>query len=234
MIDALSITWRGLKDLWEEFAFLLVLDVLWSLAAALTALPWFVLTSAPWPAILALSLLLSLPLAAHSGALCFVANQVTRGIAVNWATFRAGLRRYWKKAVTVALVNWLVLLLLVSNLRFYGTVLEGAWTNWALGIWLVALIYWLLAQIFWFPMILELESEKVLPALRNALLLVFLTPGFSVALGLVLLVLGILCTVLTVPAVLVFASLALLIANHATRSRLARVKKVPYEPVDKV
>ena len=39
-----------------------------------------------------------------------------------------------------------------------------------------------------------------------------------------------LCIVLTVPAALLMASLVLLMANHATRSRLAHIRKEPYNP----
>jgi hypothetical protein len=39
-----------------------------------------------------------------------------------------------------------------------------------------------------------------------------------------------LCIVLSVPAVLVMGSLLLLIANHATRSRVAFARKKPYKP----
>ncbi len=39
-----------------------------------------------------------------------------------------------------------------------------------------------------------------------------------------------LCLVLAVPAALLMAALFSLIANHATRSRLAFAQKKPYEP----
>jgi hypothetical protein len=79
-------------------------------------------------------------------------------------------------------------------------------------------------------MILELENEKIFLALRNALAMVLVTPGFSLTLGIVLLVLGVLCVTFTVPVILLMASLFLLVANHATRSRLAFAQKKPYRP----
>ena len=77
---------------------------------------------------------------------------------------------------------------------------------------------------------IELENEKTFLAFRNALAMVLVTPGFSITLGIVLLVLGLLCVALTVPVLLFMASLFLLIANHATRSRLAFAQKKPYKP----
>jgi hypothetical protein len=174
--------------------------------------------------------LLALPLPVISGALCFVTNQVSRGKVIGLGTFVDGLRRYWLKSLVVALVNIIVLALVVSNLRFYTYVVQGAWTNFALSAWLVVGIYWLLAQVFWFPMILELENEKVFLALRNALAMVIITPVFTITLVLIMAVLAALCIVLTLPAVALMASLFLSIFNHATRSRIAHVRRKSYKP----
>jgi hypothetical protein len=230
MIDALRIIWFSLKDLWEEFVLLVALNLLWALTVALPVTPFFLLQGGDPIWRLAASLLLAIPLPIVSGALCFVANQIARGKFVGWGTFWTGLRRYWAKSLIVALINLVVLILLATNLQFYGAVLEGMWTNFALSAWLVVGIYWLLVQIFWFPMLLELEDEQILVALRNALAMVIITPGFTLSLGTAILVLSVLGVVLTVPALLFMASLLLLICNHATRSRLARVQKKPYLP----
>ena len=79
-------------------------------------------------------------------------------------------------------------------------------------------------------MILELESEKVFVALRHALGMVIITPGFSITLAVILAVTVGLSMLLTVPALLIMASLVLLISNHATRSRLAYAQRKPYRP----
>jgi hypothetical protein len=149
---------------------------------------------------------------------------------VGWGTFITGVRRYWTKSLIVALINVVVLILIATNIQFYGAILQGTWTNFALSIWLILGGYWLLVQVFWFPMILELESEKVLLALRNALLMVLATPGFSLTLSILIVLIIVLSVVLTAPAMLFTTALLLLMANHATRSRLAHARKVPYEP----
>lgn len=230
MLDALRVARFSLKDFWEEFVWLVSLNLLWSLAAILPFAPLFVLSNLSSVWVLAAGLPLALPLPIVSGALCFVTNQVSRGKVAGWKTFVTGLRRYWAKSLAVALINLVVLILIGVNLQFYALVLEGTWTNFAFSAWLVVGIYWLLTQVFWFPMILELENEKVLLALRNSLVMVLVTPGFSVTLGVLLVVLVVLCVVLSVPLVMMMAALLLLIANHATRSRLAFVQKKPYTP----
>jgi hypothetical protein len=230
MTDALSITWRSLKEVWDDFLLLVALNVVWALAFALPFVPLFVLTSVDVLAVFALGLLLALPLPIVSGALCYVTNQISRGKAVGWGTFATGIRHYWAKSLLVALINLVVVILIIANIWFYGVFLEGTWANLALSAWLVVTAYWLLLQVFWFPMILELESEKVLLALRNALGMVIITPAFSLTLAAILVVIIVLSIALTVPALLILASLYLLIANHATRSRLAYAQRKPYGP----
>jgi hypothetical protein len=225
MADAFRITWQSLKDLWDEFVLLIMLNVVWSLSILLMIAPLLLWGgSNPIPAI-ALSFLLFWPLPIISGALCFVTNQIARGKAVGWGTFAAGLRRYWAKSLGVAVINLVVIALIVSNIQFYGFMLQGMWTNFALSIWLVIGLYWLITQIYWFPLILELKSEKVLEALRNALALVIVSPAFSIAAAIILAVLTVLCIVLTVPLPLFMTALLLLISNRATRNRLGHVRK---------
>ncbi|MCL7454326.1 MAG: hypothetical protein M8467_14905 [Anaerolineae bacterium] len=230
MIDALRMVRYSLRDFWDEFVPLVMMNLVWSVTAALPFLVLLGLGGLDPLLRLGLSLLLMLPAFVVTGGLCFAANQVARGKTTNLGMFGEGLRRYWAKSLVVGSINVVALFLLATNLQFYAFVLEGGWTNLALSLWLVAGIYWGLVQIFWFPMILELENEKVLLALRNAIVMVIISPGFSISLGLLLLVLTVLCVLLTVPAVLVMASLLLLVANHATRSRLALAQKRPYRP----
>jgi hypothetical protein len=225
MIDAIRVTWQSLKDLWDEFVFLIMLNVVWSLSILLAAAPLLLWGSDNLLPALGLSLLLSIPVPIVSGALCFVANQTARGKSVSWDTFFAGLRRYWRKSLTVALINVVVLILIAANIQFYAFILQGSWTAFAVAAWILLGIYWLITQIYWFPMILELESEKVLLALRNALSLVLVSPGFSLALAVILLILAILCIGLTIPVPLFMAALLLLITNRATISRIAAVRE---------
>ena len=230
MRDALFITWRSLKNLWDDFAFLIALNVLWTLNVLLLAVPLFGLRNAGLSWLLSLTAIILLPLPAITAGLCFVANQITRGVAVGWATFATGVRRYWAKSLLVALINVVVLFLIAVNVRFYLVVTQGQWAVVALSAWIVVAVYWLLAQLYWFPMLLEMKDEKLFLALRNALALVIVTPGFSIVLGLTLALLIAACVLLTVPAALFLAVLLMLIANHATRSRIAHVRKQPYDP----
>lgn len=230
MVDALQVLRFSIRDFWDEFVLLAALNLLWSATAVLPIVPLIVLpnVSAIWS--LAASVVLVVPLPIVSGGLCFVTNQIAHGKAASWSMFPTGMRQYWAKSLVVALANVVVLILLVINVQFYAFVVQGTWTNIVLSLWLVAAIYWLLVQVFWFPMILELESEKVLLSLRNALVMAIITPAFSVSLVIAILILSVLSAVLTVPLLLFWVSLLLLIMNHATGSRLAYAQKKPYRP----
>ncbi len=230
MRDLWAVVWLSAKSLWEDFVLFALWNVGW-VTLAILPLGLFVVWGSAQPLLaLGLAAILLLPLAAYSGALCYVANQAVRGRAVGWATFWFGLRTYWAKSVLVFLLGVVVLTLVLTNLYFYGRVVQGAWTNLALGIWWLLGLYWLLVQVFWFPMILELESEKVLHGLRSGLLMALVTPGFSLSLGVAIVLSAAVSMLLTVPAVVVLISFLMLLANHATRSRLAFAQGKRYDP----
>jgi uncharacterized membrane protein YesL len=229
VINAGTIIWKSVKDLWDELVLLVILNVIWAASALLVSAPLLLFgTTRPILAlVLAFVLFWGFPIV--SGALCFVTNQQVHGVAIGMGTFVTGLRKYWLKSVIVGLINLLVLGLLFLNIQFYALVMQGSWTYFAVAAWVLVTLYWSMVQIYWFPFILELESEKVLVALRHALMLVIISPGFSLAMALLLAVLTVLCVLLTVPIPLFMASLLLLIINRATHNRLDYVQQKQQE-----
>lgn len=225
MTDAVTVVWHSLKDLWDEFILLIILNVIWALSALLAGAPILLWGTARPTLALVLAFVLFGLCPIISGALCFVTNQVAHGVAIGWGTFTNGLRRYWVKSLVVALINLLVVGLLLLNIQFYTVVMEGGWTRFAVAAWILVTLYWLIAQIYWFPFILELESEKVFTALRHALMMVIISPGFSLVMATLLAVLTVLCLGLTIPVPLFMASLLLLIINRATHNRLELVQQ---------
>jgi uncharacterized membrane protein YesL len=223
--DAVTVIWGSLKDLWEEFVLLIVLNVVWALSVLLASAPILLLgTTRPiLGGVLSFVLFWIFPIV--SGALCFVTNQMTHGVAISMGTFVSGLRKYWLKSLIVGLINLLVVGLLLLNIQFYALVMQGSWTYFAVAAWILVTIYWFSAQIYWFPFILELESEKVFVALRHALMMVIISPGFALVMTILLAILTVLCIALTVPVPLFMASLLLLIINRATHNRLDFVQQ---------
>jgi uncharacterized membrane protein YesL len=229
MIEALQVAKFSLRDLWDDLVLLVLLNLVWAVAAALPAVPFLLIGN--WDSVLiwVVVAVLAVPLPIISGALCWVTNQIARGKAVGWGTFTAGLRQYWGKSLIVTAINLLVVVLIVANVQFYDAILEGSWTVFAVIAWGLVAAYWLLVQVFWFPMILELESEKVFVALRNALGMVLMTPWFTLSLAVILLLLTVVSALLPFMVLVLSIPLLFLIANHATRNRLAWAHKQPYE-----
>lgn len=225
MIDAATVVWGSLKDLWDDLVLLVILNVIWTLSALLVSAPLLLFgTSRPiLGVVLSFALFWIFPIV--SGALCFVTNQITHGVAIGMGTFVTGLRRYWAKSIIVGLINLIVLGLLFLNIQFYALVMQGDWSYFAVAAWILVTLYWFIAQIYWFPFILELESEKVFVALRHALLMVIISPGFSLVMATLLAILTILGIALTIPVPLFMASLLLLIVNRATRNRVDYVRR---------
>ena len=77
MIDALRVTWQSLKDLWEEFVLLIMMNILWSLAALLAIAPLLLLGASNPILGLALSFVLFWLLPIVTDALCFVTNRLS-------------------------------------------------------------------------------------------------------------------------------------------------------------
>jgi uncharacterized membrane protein YesL len=225
VIDAATIIWKSVKDLWEDLVLLVILNVIWAGSALLVSAPLLLFGGSQLTLSLVLTFILFWGFPIVSGALCFVTNQVAHGVAIGMGTFVTGLRQYWAKSLIVAVINLLVLGLLFLNIQFYALVLEGTWTQFAVAAWILITLYWLMVQIYWFPFILELESEKVFVALRHALMMVMISPGFSLFMAFLLAVLTVLCILLTVPVPLFMAALLLLIINRATLNRLDYVKQ---------
>ncbi len=225
MIDAATVVWASIKDLWDELVLLVILNLIWAGSALLASAPLLLFGTTRPILGLILSFILFWGFPIVTGALCFVANQQAHGVAIGMGTFVTGLRQYWVKSLIVGLINLLALGLLFLNIQFYALVMEGSWTYFAVAAWVLVTLYWSIVQIYWFPFILELESEKVFVALRHALMMVIISPGFSLAMAILLAALTILCIVLTVPVPLFMASLLLLIVNRATHNRLDFVQR---------
>ena len=85
------------------------------------------------------------------------------------------------------------------------------------------LLYWGTAQVYFFPMLLELREEKqrLLLALRNAVVLVVTNPLFSLLLVVLLVSTVVLSAVLVLPAVFLVTGIVALIANRAVVQLLA-------------
>ena len=201
----LRVFWGGLKDVWEELFMLALMN----LVTALLLVP--VVTFPP----------------ALAG-LWSVSSLAAQGKTIAWSDYFGAFKRYFGKAWALAGINLGVIATLVFNIYFYGPdvvpfnlgetaslMIRAFWTS--------ILVLWVFVQMYPFALLMEQEDQRLRVALRNALVLLAAHPGFSLLLGILLVVL-IVVSVL-IPALLALVSLAIVavVCNKAVRHLL-----VPY------
>lgn len=193
------------RDLFEEMFLLIVCNVIW---------------------VMAIVPVVTLP--AATGALFCVTHKIAEGRGAALSDFRAGFRTYFRQSSLLGLVNGLVILIFVSNATFYGRYSGLAFRLIQLFFWYV-LILWLLGQLYVFPLLLEQEEPSLRLAIRNALVLLFRHPLFSLVIGLAALLIAGLSVVLVLPLMLLTTSTLALLGSHAVLALLDRHREVDRE-----
>jgi len=164
MSQIFRVLWDAIRAFWEELLFLALMN----LVTVLLMLP--VVTFPPALA-----------------ALCCVANLVAREKAIHWSDYFDGFRRYFLKSWALALLNILVLVIMATNIWFYTPDVAPFKLSPQASLALDALfatlgLLWILMQLYAFPLVLEQTDERLRTALRNALALIVINPGFSILL----------------------------------------------------
>lgn len=201
----LRVMWQALKDVWEELFMLALMN----LVTTLLLVP--VVTFPP----------------AMAG-LWNVSNIVANGKSIAWSDYFGAFKRLFGKAWALAGINIGVIVTLVLNIWFYqpgrpplnlgdtaSLMIRAFWTS--------LLVIWAFLQMYPLALLMEQEDQRVRLALRNALVLLAANPGFSLLLGLILVVL--IAVSVLIPALLALISLAVVAVacNKAVRHLL-----VPY------
>ena len=197
MKDVFRVFWGAIKDFWEE----LLLLALMNLVTVLLIFP--VVTFPP----------------ALAG-LWYAANLAAKERSIHWSDYFEGFRRHFIKAWALALLNILVILMVVTNVRFYAPgiapfdISPNA-STWIRGIFISAGFLWIAAQMYPMAMLLEQEDQRLRVALRNAAVLFFTNPGFTIVLLILLVVVAVISTLLTIPWVLITLAFFGVVCNKA-------------------
>lgn len=205
MRAALAVGGRALRDLWDGFVTVAVLNVLWlTMSFTIVLLP---------PATVAM----------------FEAtHELARGRTPSIGEFLRSVPRHFLRAWAWALLNLAVGVVLLVNLGFYGQ--QEPWALAVRTLLLLVALIWLLAQLLVWPYLFEQAEASLRRALRNALLTVLAAPGFSLVLGLIVAAAVALSIVLVVPPALFTAAFLGLLGSHAVRDRLVAFGKLPAPP----
>lgn len=224
MIRALRVVWLAFKDLFDEFALLMICNLLWSLLSLpLVVATGSLLRNGLWLPALLLSLVAIVPLAPATVALCAVANDVSEGIVSSWRKFFAAVRRYavpsWK-----AFGIWqLGLLLILVDIWFYGGMANFLGIT-LMVFWCYMLLIWLALLLYFPPLLVVQEGIDVRTLARSSGSMVFGRPLFTLVLLVLTVALTIVSAIFGLPLVVLTVALLALIGIRATRSLLAEAE----------
>jgi len=207
MRDTFRVFWEALKDFWDELFLLALMNIV----TVLLAIP--VVTLPP----------------ALAG-LWNTANRVAQGRAIGWSDYFAGFRHYFWKAWGLALLNILVAIIVLTNIRFYTAgnapfAINPTVSLWIRAFWVAVGFLWLILQMYPMALLLEQEDQRLRVALRNTGVLFIANPGFTLVLALLLLIVGVISTFLPMLWFLVTPALLAVVCNKAVLHLLEPYRK---------
>ncbi len=170
-------------------------------------------------------LMLSLPIvtapAAWAG-LIRLSRTAQTAPSVNLDEFWQGFRDNLRRGFVLGVLNLVVVGINVVNLAAYWTQ-PGVGATVLRWVWLLALLVWFSIQLYLWPLFYEMKEPTLRGAFRNAAVMVYLNPLFTLGLWLVILPLVILSTFLFAVAwILITGGLLAAIANAAVLDRLEK------------
>lgn len=187
---------QSLRDWWDEWFNMLVVGVVWLLC-------WLTVFLGP-PATLGLY---------------HVTHALANGESLGLSGLIAGGRRYFLKGWLWALVNLAAMILLFVNLMFYGQV-DAVWGVFLQGLFLGLSVLWLVVQFYTLPYLMEQDQQQLRLALRNGLLTVLASPGYTLVLVGVAALITVLSLLLVMPLFLGAPGLVALLGTRAVMERI--------------
>ena len=202
MKHVFRVFWGALKDFWDELFTLILMNIV--------------------------TMLLLIPVVTFPPALAGLwnaANLAVKGRSVHWSDYFEGFRLYFLKAWGLTLLTILVVVVVVTNVRFYTPGLSPFNINPTLSIWVRALFIvvgflWVVMQMYPMALLLEQEDQRLRVALRNAAVLFVANPGFTVLLVLLLAVVAAISTVIPALWLLITLAFMAVVCNKAVQHLL--------------
>jgi uncharacterized membrane protein YesL len=186
-VRAFGVTWRTIVSLYNELFLLVGMSCLWWVTGGLFVglavyLGLFVLPILNGPEwwLIFLVPLAAIPAGPATAALANVTSRAARELHVDGSYYWEGWRACWRKALTLNAINMGILAILLFNLFFYAS--RPGFVQIIAFLWLYLILFWLGMQIYLFPILARLENPSIFSALRNAAILTFANPLFSIAL----------------------------------------------------
>lgn len=146
-------------------------------------------------------------------------RQLVDGEAPNLKEFVAFTKEYFVKGWLWMVANILVIIIVWSNLFFYGQ-FDATWAYYARLLFILLALLWLPVQFYALSFLVIQETKSLRLAWKNAILTLFASPGFSAVIilfGLIVLVLSVLTML---PLFFGVGMLLPTLSNHAVKERL--------------
>ncbi len=203
--------WLAIKDLFDELFTLIVVNLLWVVISAPLALfALYLLGAGALVPGIVVGLLAVLPMAPSNAGLYAVAQRVTEGRVISWRIFFEGFREYLVLSWQIYGLWAIGMALILANLGFYSRT-DSLLALMLLGLFVALLVVWLGLLIYIGPLMLLQADKRLRLIARNAFLMVFSRPFFTLLTGFLMLLLGVVAGVATggfLPLLVTFAFLA--------------------------
>ncbi len=141
--------------------------------------------------------------------------------AADLSEFWDGLRENLGRGLLLGVVNLAVVLVNITNLAAYRSS-TGTLYDLLRAAWVLALIAWFGLQFYLWPLFYQMQQPSLLGALRNAAVMVYLNPFFTLLLWAGVLLVVVISTLMMVPWLLLTVSLLAALATGAVFDRLER------------
>lgn len=228
MVSPFSVLWRSIVDFYNELFPMVGMNLLWMIVTVPFALIFFPIVAGvtqlpPELAFVpAMVFLLIAPNPASAGIHNY-ANQLVKEERVEFELFKAGLFRYWKRALVLMVFGFLGFALLIGNVAFYLS-MEHFLVK-ALGVMFIyGLVIWGAMQLYLMPLLIEQEDKSIRVLYRNAALLAMDNILVSIVLLLVLLIVSALSVIIPLLVMLLAGTLVALVQHRATLMLLEKYR----------
>jgi uncharacterized membrane protein YesL len=196
MLAGFRAAWRGLRHFNHRGYIYVWGNLLW----VILSLP-VITAPAAWAALVKMSFLTQ--------------TTPSGGVGDMWEAFRF----YLRQGLIMGVVNIILVGVTVYNLAAYWNDNSTVFVV-LRGLWFLILAVWLLVQFYMWPLYFAMKQPSLGGALRNAVVMVLLNPGFTLALWLVVILVVVVSTFLFVPLILLTGGALACIATAAVLDRL--------------
>ncbi len=153
-----------------------------------------------------------------------LAHEQVHDRIVNWKKFREGIRLYWKDALRLGLISYVVSTISLIDLYFYVSHHGAAWTIVAF-IWGYFVLLWFGMSIYMWPMIVGMERPSLALLFRNSFFMVMAYPVYTLVLLFFLILLAAFGMLLPVVLLGFWPSWFALVSARAFQDRMKDVKR---------